>query len=211
MNPRQKRIAVEQALANYISGPILARALLLWDEKYAQQPTFALQHYLRELCAQGELVHLRSRLLQALVQSFSSLQDNLQANQLRTSTARRKQLQAQAQLRSSPEMAAFMDLVDNLISNAGDELSTRVRFYTLENLPALRIASNERWALHAWLSQINPLIEAALPLAAMQQVINLVYVALCEYLGPVRTDQLLQDAVSNTQRLHPDYNVSALL
>lgn len=205
MTPRQKRIAVEQALANYISGAQLAQALQLWDEKYAHQPTFALQHFLRELCADGELLQLRSRLLQAMVHSFSGQQDTLAS-----SSAQRKN-EEQARLRNTPELIAFMQLCNTLFAAAGINHASRIRFYVLQNLPALHLGSRERWALHSWLNQSAPQLEQPLQVSSMQKVINQIYIALCEYLGPVRADQLLQTCVSKTQSQYPGFNLSQLL
>lgn len=106
----------------FINGKSLANALILWDEKYAHQPTFALQHYLRELCADLEVAHMRSRMLQALVTTFSSAQDD---HQHRTRETASRPASAAVKPHSSPLLLMFMALVDGLIEAPGGEASTR--------------------------------------------------------------------------------------
>ncbi len=209
MTPEQKRKAVETALMPFIHGKTLAQALVLWDEKYAHKPTFALQHYLRELCSDIELAHMRSRMLQALVVAFSSLQDKRQEPTHAAPAAASKSTSNHPQ--SSPELQMFMALVEQLINSAKGDNATRVRLYVLENIEKLPAPPNDRRALQSWLNQITHLTGTTLNIHLMQQVINLAYVGLCEYLGPIKADQFLQDSVSQVQKSFPGLRVQSLL
>lgn len=212
MNPSQKRKAVEEALMPFIHGKTLANALILWDEKYAHKPTFALQHYLRELCSDLEIAHMRSRMLQALVSAFSSLQDNRQSHTPTAYSPRTITPAPQAnKTTSSPILVMFMELVEQLIDAPGGDASTRIRLYVLENLEKIPLLTQERWAFQSWLNEMAPLTGTTPNINTMQQVINLAYVALCEYLGPIKADQILQNTVSEVQKAHPNTNVSSLL
>ncbi len=209
MTPEQKRKAVEAALMPFLQGQTLAQALVLWDEKYAHKPTFALQHYLRELCSDIELAHMRSRMLQALVTAFSSLQDKRQEHSIAPATTATKI--AANKNHSSPELQMFMALVEQLINSAKGDNATRVRLYVLENVEKMALPPNDRRALQGWLNQIEPLTGTTPTIHLMQQVINLAYVGLCEYLGPIKADQLLQQSVSAVQRAYPLLKVQSLL
>jgi hypothetical protein len=209
VTPEQKRKAVEVALMPFIHGQTLAQALVLWDEKYAHKPTFALQHYLRELCSDIELAHMRSRMLQALVAAFSSLQDNRQEQHNAPIATATKS--AANKNHSSPELQMFMALVEQLINSAKGDNATRVRLYVLENVEKIPLPPNDRRALQSWLNQIEPLTGTTPTIHLMQQVINLTYVGLCEYLGSIKADQLLQQSVSAVQRAYPLLKVQSLL
>jgi hypothetical protein len=104
-----------------------------------------------------------------------------------------------------------MALVEQLIDSAKSDAATRVRLYVLENLETIPLQTQERWAFHSWLNQIAPLTGTTPNITTMQQVINLAYVALCEYLGPIKADQLLQNTVSDIQQKYPNTRVSSLL
>lgn len=192
----------------FLQGKTLANALILWDEKYAHKPTFALQHYLRELCNDLEIAHMRSRMLQALVSTVSSAQDDHRASGQPT---RYNTAPAAAKPSNSPILLTFMALVEGLIDAPGGDASTRTRLYVLENLTKVQMSTSERWGFHAWLNQVAPLAGITPNIHTMQQVINLAYVALCEYLGPIKADQILQNTVSKVQQAHPSAQVSSLL
>lgn len=211
MNPSQKRKAVEEALMPFIHGKTLANALILWDEKYAHQPTFALQHFLRELCNDLEIAHMRSRMLQALVGTFSSMQDDRHNRAPEPQPIKHNTAHPVRKTTSSPILLMFMALVEQLIDAPGGDTSTRIRLYVLENLTKIALPTHERWAFHGWLNQMTPLTGTTPNINTMQQVINLAYVALCEYLGPTKADQLLQNTVSEVQKMHPATNVNSLL
>lgn len=195
----------------FIHGKTLANALILWDEKYAHQPTFALQHYLRELCNDLEIAHMRSRMLQALVSTFSSMQDDRHNRISNHQPIKPNTLNATQKPNSSPVLLMFMALVEQLIDAPGGDASTRIRLYVLENLTKISLPTQERWAFHGWLNQMAPLTGTTPTINIMQQVINLAYVALCEYLGPIKADQILQNTVSTVQKQYPHTNVNSLL
>lgn len=195
----------------FIHGRTLANALILWDEKYAHQPTFALQHYLRELCNDLEIAHMRSRMLQALVSTFSSMQDDRHNRIASHQPIKPNTLNAAQKPNSSPVLLMFMALVEQLIDAPGGDASTRIRLYVLENLTKISLPTQERWAFHGWLNQMAPLTGTTPTINIMQQVINLAYVALCEYLGPIKADQILQNTVSTVQKQYPHTNVNSLL
>ena len=112
---------------------------------------------------------------------------------------------------SSPELQMFMALVEHLINSAKGDNATRVRLYVLENVEKIPLPPNDRRALQSWLNQIEPLTGTTPTIHLMQQVINLAYVGLCEYLGPIKADQLLQQSVSAVQRAYPLLKVQSLL
>lgn len=210
MNSLKKRQAIQQALSPFIQGQQLATALILWDEKYAHQHHFALQHYLRELCQDVEISHLRSRILQALVTVFSSLQDERQARQQQTRV--KKNLTSKQGFGANNELMVFVALIEKLIESLHEDMATRTRLYILENLARVKINSQERWALQQWLNRLAPLkSDLQLDPKVMQHMINLSYIAMCEYLGPSKADQLLQSSVSQIKAEFPETSIDFLL
>jgi cysteinyl-tRNA synthetase len=211
VNSLQKRQAIKDALTPFIQGRQLANALNLWDEKYSHQNHFALQHYLRELCYDVEVAHLRSRMLQALVTAFSSLQDERQARQQQAQRVR-KTIVSNMSSGYINELTVFVLLVEKLIESLNDEMSTRTRLYVLENLTKVKLTSQERLILQQWLNRITPLRhDLKLNHTVMQHVINLAYVAICEYQGPIKADQTLQASVSQIKTEFPDISIDFLL
>ncbi len=212
MNSLQKRQAIKDALNPFIQGQQLANALILWDEKYAHHNHFALQHYLRELSNDIEIAHLRSRMLQALVAAFSSLQDIREERQQHAQRLKKNLNPPASADTMSSELKVFVTLIEKLLTSLNDDMSTRTRLYILDNLSNVKVANQERLAIQKWLNRIVPLqADVKLDYKVMQHLINLAYVAICEYQGPIKADQTLQTSVSEIKSEFPEIKMNFLL
>lgn len=213
----QKRKAIKEALEPFMDSQLLANTLSLWEEKYSHMPTFALQHFLREICENKTLLPLRSKMLQALIRSLSALPDDVldsskkNAQHKEDRADKKVALYIKKEKGHPPEVRMFIDLVEELIAFPGREYPAKIRLYVLENLGSTVTDTSIRWVLHSWINQIEPLREINLDITSMQQVINLVYVALCEYLGPVKADAALKAVLVFVQKNHPTMSVNKLL
>jgi hypothetical protein len=209
LNFLKKRRAVEQALKPFMKGQALLNAVNLWEETYSHKPTFALQHFLRDLCDNTELASQRSKMLLSLVTALSAVPvENQPQKSFRLRPERRT---TRVEEKPSTDLMMFAAFVDGLIEYMGAGQATKVRLYLLDNLVTLKITSQQRWVLQSWLNQIDTIQGIELSLTTMQQVINLVYVALCEFFGPVKADEILQVVLHEVQKEFPDKKVNMLL
>lgn len=207
----QKRRAVSEALEPFMDTSLLASTLDLWEEKYSHLPTFALQHFLREICANKLLLPQRSGMLQALIRSLSALPDDVLEPTRQKPSETRAAVYIKKEKGHSSDVLMFMDLVEGLIAFMGRDYPAKIRVYILESLEKTDIDTPKRWALHSWIKQSEPLKDMDFDVKSLQQVINLVYVALCEYLGPVKADFVLHSVLASVQDRHPDVSVNKLL
>lgn len=207
----QKRRAIREALEPFMDEDLLAGTLDLWEEKYSHLPTFALQHFLREICENKLLLPQRSGMLQALIRSLSVLPDDVLEPTRQKSYEAKAAVYIKKEKGHSSDVRVFMDLVDGLIAFMGRDYPAKIRLYILESLEKADIDTQKRWALHSWIKQTEPLRDMDFDVKSMQQVINLVYVALCEYLGPVKADFVLHSVLAGVQARHPSVNVNKLL
>ena len=207
----QKRRAIKEALAPFMDAELLQRTLALWEEKYSHMPTFALQHFLREICENKLLLPQRSGMLQALIRSLSDLPDDVLEPPAKKTSEAKPVVYVKKEKGHAPDVLMFMDLVEELIAFMGRDYPAKIRVYMIENLEKADIDTQKRWALHSWIKQIEPLKDIELDIKSMQQVINLVYVALCEYLGPVKADFVLHSVSASVQARHTDMSLNKLL
>lgn len=207
----QKRRAIREALEPFMDARLLASTLDLWEEKYSHMPTFALQYFLREICENKLLLPQRSGMLQALIRSLSALPDDVLETTKDIPSEAKAAVYVKKEKGHLPEVLMFMDLVEELIAFMGRDYPAKIRVYIMENLEKADIDTHKRWALHSWIKKMEPLKEIELDVKSMQQVINLVYVALCEYLGPVKADFVLHSVLASVQARHPGMSVNKLL
>ncbi|WP_090382546.1 hypothetical protein [Pseudomonas anguilliseptica] len=89
-----------------------------------------------------------------------------------------------------------------LLNELEAELVPRLRRFAAGNLAGLSVANEQRLLVRAWLEQDAALEPAGLGLEHLRQLLNLLYIGLCEYLGPVIADQRLSQAVQQVEALH---------
>jgi len=63
------------------------------------------------------------------------------------------------------------------------------------------LKAQETKALAAWVGDANEVFEVAFPTDDKRVLVNLAYIALCEYVGPVKADQLLSESIKQTEPL----------
>ncbi len=195
MTIAQKRQAIAWALTPYLSHDNLESALSIWEHKYAHQPTFALQRFLSEFCTTATLAAQRSQILQSLIKALSHA-DGKPIRQFEEAKAA-----PQAPASSLPAVSVFSRLVETLLGLLPQDQAIKTRLYLLENLAKLRLPLMTQRDLQAWLSQQYPIpASTRVDEEVLRHLVNLAYVVLCEYQGPVKADQLLHEAVVSTEQ-----------
>lgn len=200
MTLAHKRQAISGALMPYLSEENLESALALWESKYASQPTFALQRFLSEFCTTATLSAQRSQILQSLIKALSGA-DGKPLARAGNRAGLAQPVPPVGAHQADPSVTVFARLVENLLGLLAGDLGIKTRLYLLENLATLKLPIMVQRDLRAWLSQ-QYVIPATTRIEedALRQMVNLAYVALCEYLGPVKTDSLLHEAIQITER-----------
>ncbi len=188
MELEQKKMAIEHGLTPFLNGESLAHALRLWETKYAGDPVFALVNFVTELCESATLTVPRAKVLQSLFRALNKLPDPIPDIQGQTIHA------AKAGGGHDDAIHACFLLVDTLIDHLPHDEGAGVRQYMLNHLKQLKQPDLVLNAIRAWLSQRQTIV-MPIPEIVLTRVVNLAYVALCEYEGPTKADQALHEAV----------------
>lgn len=208
MTIAQKKLAIQAALEPYLGNESLSRAIRIWEEKYSQQPTFALQRFINEFCDSATLTAQRSQILQSLIKALSGADGRPRNTPMAALTASSTDT---VDVRRDERIACFSQLVETVLMRTPGDMHIKIRLYLLDNLPPMKLNTLAHRALQAWLSQQYRIpAEVMLDEPALRHLVNLLYISLCEFLGPVKADNLLHDAVLLTEAASP-YPVRTLL
>lgn len=201
----QKKLAIASALTPFLSPDALEEAMRIWEEKYSVQPTFALQRFLNEFCHAGSTLRAqRSQMLQSLLRALSGA-DGRPLETSRIPVAR-------AVVAENVAVQCCTQLIEAVFDRAPGDMHVKMRLYLLDHLASMKLLQGPHRALHAWLSQQYRVpTDVAIEVDALHHLVNLTYVSLCEYLGPVKADRLLHDAVVFTELHFDDYPARRLL
>ena len=198
----EKRIAVEQGLMPFLDGERLLLALQIWEEKYSNEPIFGLTRFVNELCDSTALQVQRGKVLQALIQTLLSSSSPAHAPQL--DAAPPVKVAQSSRVPQHDATWTCMLLVDTLMRGLSQEKSGGVRLHMLNNLGVLRQPEAVQTALRAWLNQQQNTISVSIAESVLTRIVNLAYVALCEYEGPIKADHMLHDAVLTVEKIATD-------
>lgn len=213
MSLASRRRAIYTGLSSHFAGDELLAVLSLWEERYAEKPPFALNEFLAEVAAASgqrlERAKLYRELVGALTGPLSALLPDpgpelLAWRQRRGVTAPEGQQAQQAR-------HSFCLLSQALFNALGAGRSESLRRFAADNLGGMQVDEARRQSLRAWLLQGDEQALQGLVPAQLSKLLNLLYIGLCEFVGPVAADRLLSQCVDQVDSLHPAYAVRQLL
>lgn len=222
MNTAEKKILIETALSPYFSGEDLTEALIIWELRYARQNTLAFQGYLSDICTTPVLLAQRRHILQSLIRTLTGEDGKLltalpsgMSVQAETGTLPVNRTPAHATFanavpapvireRLSPQEAdallGCVQLVTAVFARTPGEMNTRMRELLLQNLPALDLSRPAETAFKSWLGEGGSAPEGIfIAEGSLREIVRLLHVVLCESLSRVRADQLLKEALQQTE------------
>lgn len=188
----KKRI-VFTALKPYFSGDKLMQAMILWDTKYAHAPSTAVQHFVYDLKNSiDENADIRGAHL-GLIRAGSLPESALLADPTVAVDRyiKSNDLAKQATFSKSEfeVLQAFVLYWRKSIDHRENQLVTA---FVIENIPKQKIDPSLTMAFVSWLGQRKKIEQfPETQISDLRKIVNLIYTASCEYLGPVRSDKIL--------------------
>ena len=146
----------------------------------------------------------RARLYRELVGALTGPASNLLPDPAPRVHAWRQGEGLEAEEVSGPDALArqtFEALSQALFGLLDPDMVPRLRRFAAGNLNGMQLETELRLRLRGWLEQGGSLGLTSLSLEHLRVLLNLLYIGLCEYLGPVTADQVLTRAVQKTERL----------
>jgi hypothetical protein len=193
-----RRRAIYTALIEHLSGDELWDAIARWEDAYAHDPSFSGNRFLSDVLASPELRARRSRILQSLIKALSAPPHTLLPDpreQLQAYRMTRGRAVSTSAVSRDPLVAACASLLTRLLRNLDDDGRLRMRLFILENVERGAMPTATRDAIRHWMNEQTRLMLDRADRKDLQRLVNLAYIALCEYLGPVKADAALGNAL----------------
>lgn len=197
-----RRRAIYTGLAGHFSDEELWPLLALWENKYSDKPPFALNEFLAEVVLRTERKLERARLYRELVGALTGSPDNLLPDPEMQLAAWRQGRNEAARSVASPDAAAqttFLALNQVLLEQMDSSQQQALRGFAAGNLAGMQVSAELGLRLRAWLEQGALDGIESLGIEQLRKLLNLLYIGLCEFFGPVRADRMLSQAVSRVE------------
>jgi len=201
-----RRRAVYTALIQHLADDELWEALALWEDNYAAVENFTAQRFLSDILTSAELRGKRVRILQSLVRALSAPASTLLPDpkeQLLVFRMRRGKTSRVTTSRD-PLVVACSSLLSRILRGLDDNNRLRMRLFILDQLEKTRIDMTLRAAVRTWLSEQTRLQLDNAAVSDLRKLINLAYIGLCEYIGPVSADAALNRAYQALAEEEPE-------
>lgn len=214
MDIAQKKLVIQQVLASYLHGESLTEAVIIWELKYSRQPAFAFQGFLSEICTTPTLTAQRSRILQSLLRALTGEDGKLLKEPRADGAAvaavepmaepapvlRKPVIRDRLSAQEEEALNGCVQLVNTVFTRTPSDMNARMREILLEKLPQLDLSLPAENAVKAWLTEgaAGPQ-DVFIAEGALREIVRLVHVALCEFLSRGRADQVLKEAIQQTE------------
>lgn len=202
-----RRRAVYTALLEHLSGDELWESLVHWEDVHAGDPAFSGHRFLSDILVTPEMRARRSRILQSLVKAMSAPPHTLLPDpreQLLAYRLRRGKTATTAAISRDPGVSACASLVSRLLRQVDGDTRLRMRLFILEQVDRSRMPAATRDAIRNWMNEQTRLVLESADRQDLQRLLNLTYVGLCEFIGPVKADAALNQAVRTLADEEPD-------
>ena len=209
-----RRRAIYTGLAGHFSDEEVWPLLALLESKYAEQPPFALNEFLAEVVLRTERKLERARLYRELVGALTGPPSQLLPDpeeQLAAWRQGRNEAVRQVATPDSSAQTTFLALNQALLEQLDGAQQAALRRFAAGNLSGMGVSSELSTRLRIWLEQGGSDGIANLGLEQLRKLLNLLYIGLCEFLGPVRADRVLSQAVNRVEEQGVEFSPRRLL
>ncbi|MDP2246845.1 MAG: hypothetical protein Q8J65_01840 [Nitrosomonadales bacterium] len=194
----QRRRAVYTGMRPFFNDLELSDALATWEREFSQKPTFALNVFIARCCTTPELKEKRGEILRAVIYAMDLPLSRLLPDpqkQLRSEA----QLKADAQYELDNVTASFVALLMGMLAKYDFPTQSGIRNFVVENMSKVNLDERNAQRMREWLSGQSTHLAANYKIDVLQKLVNMAYVAMCEYAGPVKADQLLAQALKEVE------------
>ena len=189
-----KRRIVYTGLRPFFDDEAILSMVTVWDEKYAAQPNFAFVNFLTEVCRRKEDRALRTDVLAALFQAMELPEKSLLPDPL----VALKSVSLQAGVNEvDAKTTVLFSLAHALMAKMDEAELKRVKDAVFLGINQLATDERRKHHLHYWLEHMDEPFPMTLDKANMRGLLNLVYVGMCDAIGPIKADQLLAKAIQD--------------
>lgn len=199
----QKRQAIENGLKPYFDASLLANVVQYWEQNYGDQPSFVLNRFISEICDTDELRLSRKEILKQLLSSLSDVEKNHQLIvKEKAPISRNTDHSAQVSDDLWDAFSMFVSEVARYIQpqdldDFDDELKKKLSGLKID------VLSKAQFNAVSFLENI--------PITFYAKFLTETYALLCEFYGPVKSDQIYAVIKNKLKNDYPKLDLNTLL
>jgi hypothetical protein len=208
-----RKQAIMIGLSSHLTEKECINAIHVWEQQYSRAPKFALQQFIKEVVKpNSQLWDFRNDIFINVIKAMSlraeeveqQFQQFFHGRKLEASSAVKKQKNQKQQLVFENLYRTFMQLMEV----TDYQVAVQLRKFLREKMLYGRSFAMEIQRLNSWLLGITDKLEIELSMDEMKQIIHSAYLGSCEFVGPVKADALMSEAVKIVEKQSGDDEIS---
>jgi hypothetical protein len=199
MNAHYQRRAIFTGMRPFLRDADLKTALEIWQDKYLDKPKTAYTQFIAESCGTKELKGKRSAILNSIFNALTLPEKELLPDPFNQQTNQIEIAFIQQENHIEANLV-FVHFMQSLFGHLGAEHESKVRHYLVEHCEGkFNLNMQQMLALKMWLNNVNDSFEISFSADDKRELTNLGYIAMCQYIGPVKADQVLSMSIKQTE------------
>lgn len=211
MDLSTRRRAVFTVLSDYVQDDALWQALAQWEAGYSGQSQFELNKFLANCSYIDAIAKNRTAIYRQMIALLMAPENQrlkpdpireLELYKKQGFTAQKLSRTKTLTLQDIQSKPAFSALTAELLDAVRSDTQQRLKRYLQDQMASLQLEQGVRMGVMLWLDERDKLPDMQIDLLTMRKLVNTLYIGLCESLGPVQADQILNAAAARVTRLH---------
>jgi hypothetical protein len=214
MKLEYKRRAIYTVLSEVISEQNLLDVMWHWQNIYSEKSQFEINHFLTDCKNIPEIASSRSWLYRKIIVLLVSEKNELLEDPWPLMLAYKKNID---ELNNISSVSAenwsdiFTTVMHELFSKLHSDTQRSVSRYIIQNLSQLKLPQSLANSFHVWTDKKSIIDTHEAERAQLKKLLNLAYIAICEFVGPIQADQFLSNAIKEAHVIHSHSKLDARL
>jgi hypothetical protein len=207
-----KRRAIYTVLSEVVSEKKLLDVMWHWQNTYSDKSQFELNKFLSDCNSIPEIANRRSELYRKIIVLLVTKNMELKNDPWPLMLDYHKdKINNISSVASDNWSEIFTMVMTELFSRLNLDTQRSVSHYVIQNLVKLKLPNSLVYSFHTWTDQRNNINAQEADRTQLKKLLNLIYIAICELIGPVKADQFLSDSIKKAYSFHNDSDLDARL
>ena len=214
MKLEYKRRAIYTVLSEVISEQDLLDVMWHWQNIYSEKSQFELNHFLTDCKNIPEIASSRSLLYRKIIVLLVSENNELLEDPWPLMLAYKQDRDEFNNITSETTenwSEIFTTVMHELFSKLRSDTQRSVLRYVIQNSSKLELPQSLVYSFHVWTDKQGIIDTHETDRAQLKKLLNLAYIAICEFVGPIQADQFLSNAIKEAHVIHSHSKLDARL
>lgn len=214
MKIEYKRRAIYTVLAKVVNDQTLLDVMWHWQNTYSNNSLFELNKFLSDCKDIAEIANNRSLLYIEMVALLVAEKKDILPDPWPLMVQHQSESNSSEPVKSEEKedwSIVFTTVIDKLFYSLRSDTQNSMFNYIIQQLDKIELPIFLKESFYLWVNKKSVIDTEGADLEQLKKLLNLVYIALCEFVGPVKSDLFLSNAIKETCSIYRDEALDARL